>query len=199
MRSMYHLAFLLTLLSGDLSAQNGYTFYSETPMHFSAGPCMGVGHSFIGRSTGTTFIPTWNAGISTSYFRGKHMAYGFDLRYSEEGSRMNSENGLLEKNIHYLRVPVKITYLFGDPHDDLRLKLGAGPCVGFKLTGSENEARNTDLGIVSMVGADYKLLNDVWLDLDVHYYRGFNDVYPSTSRSDMNNSLFLNFGANFGF
>lgn len=168
---------------------------------FSIGPTVGANHSFLVPYT-SKFYPTWTAGLSCIYSPGEHWGVGGDLRFSKEGSKTSSVEGISDEiELYYLRIPVKGMYFFGDVADDFRPKITLGPSIGF-LVDEKNTtwapANKVDFGLNGSAGFNYRLMQDFWLNVDANYYQGLTRVRNATTERELNGSVGLQVGVLFG-
>src|ERR1700740_122765 len=74
---------------------------------FSLGPTVGMNHSFL-MPYKSQYYPTWTAGLSCIYSPGEHWGVGGDVRFSKEGSKAKTIEGVTQEvELDYLRVPIK--------------------------------------------------------------------------------------------
>ena len=181
----------------------------EATKTFSLGPVIGFGHSGITNVAGqdALFKPPYAAGLTATYSTVPHWAIGLDVFYSLEGAAFENSYSETNVDLHYLRVPLRIGYYFGDVEDRFRPKITVGPSVAWLInsemtySGPQNGARITgsyagwDLGVNGSLGFNYRLMEDFWLNADLGYYYGFVD---QMGNDNYNNNLGLKVGVAFG-
>lgn len=180
----------------------------EAAKTFSIGPAIGFGHTGIRNTSGIDiFKPSWSAGVIFNYSSRKHVGFGAEVLWSMEGARVESGAYEADLTLHYIRVPLKFAYYFGDFEDNFRPKITVGPSMGFLLDAisdsnvegsskaSVKSYYNTfDVGLYASIGFNLKLARNIWLNTDFNYYTGF-----TTIRDNQYNSNFgLKVGVAFG-
>jgi outer membrane protein W len=174
---------------------------------FSIGPSVGFGHTGIRNNPGTDlFKPSWSAGLIFNYSTSVHVGFAADLLWSMEGALAEDANGRDNNlTLHYIRVPLKFAYFFGEFEDNFRPKLTVGPSMGFLLdadnylegTGTTDVSsyyESFDIGLNASIGFNLKLAENIWLNTDFNYYTGFMAI-----RADQYNSNYgLKVGLAFG-
>ncbi len=168
---------------------------------FSAGPIMGIGHSWMTPTKYSEYKPAMSAGVFAIYSPIEHWGVGMDVRYSIEGSKKDyPEGGIANQDFHYLRVPLKAIYFFGDWGDDFRPKIAVGPSMGFLIRSqipyytSENKF---DFGLHASGGFNYRIYGNTWLNADVGCYHGFTDALENTNQRERQNNIMMNLGIGF--
>lgn len=183
----------------------------------SFGPIVGLGHSWIDGLEGDRefkFAPS--AGVTFIYSAGPHWGLGIDLKYSREGSKLESSMLGLEgiTNASYLRVPVKAIYFFGELGEKARPKVMLGPTMGILLGGKQKIKNNEgevlfetpvkdvmhtfDIGVQAGAGLNLRLSRNTWLNTDVSYYHGLRDLHKTGDDDWKNRNISLNVGVAFG-
>lgn len=186
------------------------SFYGEA-QQLQLRPLVAFGHSYEsnlgttnifdseGNTTGKSqFRPSYGLGVGMAYVFGKHWAVELDMMYSKEGRniRYRSENAVYDfndmGNAYYLRLPVCISYYFGEKGSRLRPYAGAGLSFGILLengiTRKANNAQtadylsriyaifpgydNFDMGLALKAGLQYKLASKAALFGGMNYYHG---------------------------
>lgn len=168
---------------------------------FSFGPIMGFGHSWTTPTKFSEYNPAMSAGVFGIYSPHEHWGVGMDARYSIEGSKKDyPEGGVVNQDYHYLRVPIRAMYFFGDYEDDFRPKITLGPSMGFLLR-SKGPAyiheNNLDIGVVGTAGFNYRIVRGTWLNWDVGCYHGFSDAALHNSTKDGQRNIMMNLGIGF--
>jgi len=99
----------------------------------------------------------------------------------------------IDFSLHYIRVPIKFAYFFGDYANDFRPKFTIGPSIGFFLDDrldvsgdgdrstvasnfDKDDINNVDFGGQATIGFNYKLAERVWLNVDGYYYQGLSRI-----------------------
>lgn len=178
----------------------------ETNKTFSIGPSVGFGHTGIRNTTGTDiFKPSWRAGVILNYSSRKHVGFAADVLWSKEGGRVKDEGVQSEISMHYIRVPLKFAYYFGDFEDNFRPKITVGPSMGFLLkadgyvSGLESvdvtdSYEKFDIGVAASIGFNWKLATNIWLNTDFNYYTAFTEVSINQHNSNFGLQLGVAFG-----
>lgn len=181
----------------------------EKTKTFSLGPMIGFSHTGITNVDGqnSKFKPSYAAGLTATYSTVPHWAFGLDVFYSMEGAAFSNSDSETKVDLHYLRVPLKVGYYFGDVEDRFRPKITVGPSFGY-LINSEVDYSNQqgsnrvtgsyegwDLGVNASLGFNYKLADNIWLNTDLGYYYGFIDVMGN---DNFNTNYGLKVGLAFG-
>ena len=188
--------------------------------NFSIGPTIGFGHSWISNQVeeDLMFNPSWNAGLSFNYSTKKNFGIGADLKYLTEGNKFSYLGAYIPEappsgkttewhHFNYLRLPVKFIYFFGQPGKRLRPKIYAGPDfgIGTKLqvveknngdkykAGVETYYKSFDVGITAAAGLNFRLASSTWLNTDVAYYNGLQNI-SKTNSNNRNRNIELSIG-----
>lgn len=187
----------------------------------SFGPIVGLGHAWVGGLEGDKefkLAPT--AGVTLVYSAGAHWGFGLDIKFSREGVKQEQEgtvfssNRVATLNAHYIRIPFKSMYFFGELGNKVRPKIMAGPTLGF-LVGGKQKLENTegetlakadakdvlktfDIGVHGGVGLNLRLTRNTWLNTDVTYYHGLKDIHKNNDLDWKNRNVTWNVGVAFG-
>jgi hypothetical protein len=168
---------------------------------FSFGPVIGLGHAWMTPVAYSEYNPTLNAGVFGIYSPLERWGLGMDLRYSVEGpKKYYSEGGVVNEQFHYLRIPIRGIFFFGNTGDDFRPKIAAGPSMGFlvKHTGPVYTSENHfDFGATVSAGFNYRLYRSTWFNADLSYYHGFTDAIMHTENRELQRNITLNVGVGF--
>lgn len=168
---------------------------------FSFGPVVSYGHSWISSYGNSVFMPSMSVGVFGIYSPHEHWGLGADLRYSQEGSKVdNPEGGETETRINYVRVPLRLMWFGNHIEDRFRPKVTFGPSFGFKAKydgPSSVYADKFDFGFNGTAGFNYRLANATWLNFDIGYYQGVKDVAPQSTKKELNGNASINLGIGF--
>lgn len=181
----------------------------------SFGPSAGFGHSWISDVNGDKkFMPSYNAGLTLVYSTKTNWGFGADVKYSGEGVKVKSGTGDddVTTRLNYIRVPLKAIYFFGQYGQKVRPKVAFGPTLGFLTNAKtttdingqetevdiENNIKGFDIGLQGSVGLNFRLAPNTWLNTDLSYYHGLNDITKSASSDIKNRNLGINVGVAFG-
>jgi hypothetical protein len=170
---------------------------AQQPSRFSIGPTVGATHAFLIPYKSWQFNPQWTAGLSWIYSPYEHFGLGGDVRYSTEGGKLNLEPGTNTIRLDYLRIPVKAMYFFGDVENSFRPKVTLGPSVGFLVDEMNTEpvpANKVDFGANVSAGFNYRMMENLWLNVDLNYYQGLIKIRDAGSTKEMNGNLGLQLG-----
>lgn len=179
---------------------------AETNKTFSIGPSVGFGHTGIRNTVGTDiFKPSWRAGIILNYSSRNHVGFAADVLWSLEGSKVQDNGFEADLSMHYIRVPLKFAYYFGDFEDDFRPKITVGPSMGFLLKADgyveglesvdvTDNYEKFDIGVAASIGFNWKLATNIWLNTDFNYYTAFTSVLNSQYNSNFGLQLGVAFG-----
>jgi hypothetical protein len=168
---------------------------------FSLGPTAGFGGSTISNLSNSKFKAAAAVGLSSVYSAAEHFGIGVDVKYSFEGAKTSVPES--ELDLHYLRIPVKAIYFFGDYGKSVRPKIFAGPSFGILSSAKANDVNvkssteSFDFGVLGGVGLNYRLVSNTWLNTDLTYTHGIKEINNAGDFSNRN--LMLNVGVNFGF
>ena len=175
---------------------------------FSIGPAIGFGHTGVRNTSGTdVFKPNWNAGVIINYSNMKHTGLAAEILWSMEGGRVQSGGYETDLTMHYIRVPLRFAYYFGDFEDNFRPKITIGPSMGFLVQAVSDsdipDASRTDvtpsyykfdIGGIASVGFNLKLATNIWLNTDFNYYTGFRPIRASQYNSNFGLRMGVAFG-----
>lgn len=183
--------------------------------NISIGPAVGFQHSWISSelpdSAMHAFHPGFNAGISFVYSTESHLGLGADLKYSMEGTSIETEfqnvKTITDWNTSYIRLPFRLIYFFGEYGHAIRPKAFLGPTVGVLLSSKSEDidvkdlTNGFDIGVHGGLGLNIRLLEKIWLNTDVTYTQGLSDVTKSDldDTKNHNGNLAVNAGLLFGF
>jgi hypothetical protein len=170
---------------------------AQGPSRFSIGPTVGASHAFLIPYKSWQFNPQWTAGLSWIYSPYEHFGLGGDVRYSAEGGKLNLEPGTTTIRLDYLRVPIKAMYFFNGVEDNIRPKVTLGPSVGFLVDELNTEpvpANKVDFGVNASAGFNYRMMENLWLNVDVNYYQGLIKIREAGSTKELNGNLGLQLG-----
>lgn len=165
---------------------------------FSFGPVIGFGHAWMTPTAYSEYNPGMSAGGFVIYSPVEHWGIGMDVRYSIEGTKRNMpETGIVNYQYHYLRVPLRAIYFFGDYGDDFRPKITVGPSMGF-LIGEKGapytSASTLDFGVTASGGFNYRIYKGAWLNMDAGCYHGLTDAVQHTENRELHRNIMLNVG-----
>ena len=173
---------------------------------FSIGPTAGIGATMVSNIDNSKGKMGANAGLSVVYSAVEHFGIGLDVKYSFEGAKWENNNVGSDLDLHYLRIPLKAIYFFGNYGHKVRPKIFAGPSFGIlssaKLTTGtvetdlKSSAESFDFGVLGGFGLNYRLVKNTWLNTDFTYTHGIKEVFNPGDAS--NRSVMINFGVNFG-
>lgn len=168
---------------------------------FSIGPSGGFGHAFITPYSDAQFKPSWNVGLTSIYSPVEHWGIGIDAKFSQEGSKVKVGENSADLTLNYFRLPLKGYYFFKPYADNFRPKISLGPCLGILSDDQKSTSTHTkvDFGVTGAIGFNYRLADEVWLDIDAAYYQGFVDLYKGDADKQLNGNITLNAGIIFGF
>ncbi|PMD95586.1 hypothetical protein BWI97_14665 [Siphonobacter sp. BAB-5405] len=190
-------AFVLALClcwAGSVSAQRE---------NISLGPMIGGSYSTLtntpqGVQTNYKFGPS--AGVFVNYSIKEHFGLTANVLYTRLGtdyeSFNNNTNGAFKLNLDYIHVPVLATYYFGNDMGPgaIRPKLFLGPAVSFMVGNNgliNDNFQKIDVGATGGVGVNIGLAKQQWINVDLRYNLGFNQVYKNIpDRKDMSNQWF---------
>lgn len=182
----------------------------------------GVGHSWIKNYNDVMYMPHGNFGISLIHSTKSSFGFGADLKYSFEGGKEEARVGNINTehttNLHYVRLPIKAIWFFGDYGNRLRPKIHAGPSLGLLVSAqdkvenadngtvisdvkTDDNYNNFDIGITAGAGLHYRLVKNTWFTADLNYYNSFRDIRQANSGNTprlSNNNVALNIGVQWG-
>lgn len=146
--------------------------------------------------------PLWlpTGGLTLTYSVNEKYGTVVDLLLSGEGFR----DGKNDYTLHYLRIPIIYTAFLGQLGQRLRPKIGVGLAPGLLLSGKINDAtidtelyRHLALDLAGDVGANLRVAELLWLNLDARAFFGFNKFHSSQPGKLRTVSLTL--GLTYGF
>lgn len=189
-------------------------FTSVQAQQHSLGPTVGVNLSSISDIDDSAFKPGLNVGVVYNFSNNENFGFGTEIRYSQEGVKVNYENVDVDGfvNINYLRVPLKFQYFVGALGNDFRPKLYVGPSMGFLIDGKTKVAAdgltiesdinrddyNTfDVGVMGGFGFNYRIATATWINFDAAYTHGLLEVGKETDQ--FNRNFNINLGIAWGF
>ncbi len=197
---------------------------SQKASNISLGFTLGGNYSTISGANGT-FRPGGNLGFNMIWAPKEHWGFGGEIKYSMEGGNniLNNAYGPydahLNTTLHYVRIPLRATYFFGQYSDHVRAKLFAGPSFGI-LAGNTTDltfpglSESTvllmnyatpsyatfDFGLHAGAGVNIRLLpKGVWLSIDAAYTQGLLDVSQDIPGTNLNQNISLNAGLSIPF
>ncbi len=175
---------------------------------FSIGPSMGFGHTGVRNTDGTDFFKAnWTAGVLINYSSMKHTGLAAEILYSVEGGKVRNAGYETSLTMHYIRVPLRFAYYFGDFENRFRPKITIGPSMGFLVNATSDsnvpDATRTDvtpsyykfdIGGIASIGFNLKLAENIWLNTDFNYYTGFRPIRASQYNSNFGLRMGVAFG-----
>lgn len=208
---MKRIYILAAALFTSLTASFAQTDIERT---FTIGPAVGFGHSYM-QNVGydAYFKPSFSGGVTMNYSQWEHIGLSADVLYSLEGGKYRtSQESDIDISLHYLRVPVKFAYFFGDLENRFRPKITIGPSFGFlidestDISGDERQVNSNltrdhetlDLGGTGSLGFNYRVGERVWINTDLYYYQGFTEVDNIPNLHHYNSNMGLRVGVAFG-
>jgi hypothetical protein len=183
-----------------LVVQNNFILAQSDASNFTMGSKGGFGKSYLSPYSNTLFQPSWDIGVIMAYEPGQHLAFELGGIFSSEGVKFQS--GATESSIklEYLRIPLKLVYLFGGKENIFRPKIAAGPGYGMLLNPENAEGYATsDIALHATVGANIRMLPSFWLTIEGNYLHGLKDIYAANSAKDGNRNLRVDIGLMVGF
>ncbi|MEO7309186.1 MAG: porin family protein [Chitinophagaceae bacterium] len=187
----------------------------------SLGPVASFTHSWVTGTDGMEreFNPGFKAGLTLTYSINPHWAIGGDLLYSLEGVKVKktvlATTYTTTAHNDYIRVPLKVSYFFGELGDRMRPKLYLGPSLGFLVasntrvktengstsaeTKTETKANYNKFDLGGMVGAgfNYRVGTATWLNFDLNYTNGFSDITKDDNTFSSNRNIGVSLGVAF--
>ena len=187
----------------------------------SFGPIVGLGHSWVNGLEGDKeFHLAASGGVTLVYSAGPHWGFGLDIKFSREGVKQEIDGSSFfagkeaTLNSHYIRIPFKSMYFFGELGDKVRPKIMAGPSIGFLVGGKQkleddggetlvevdakDVLKSFDIGVHGGLGLNLRLTRNTWLNTDVTYYHGLRDIHESNDVDWKNRNVTWNVGVAFG-
>lgn len=133
------------------------------------------------------------AGITSTYSINEGSGVSVDLLYSAEGY----EQGGTEYDLNYFKIPLAYNVFFGSLGEKFRPKVYLGLVPGFLLNAEVNGAdvadqyTSTTFDALGGLGFNYRLASRIWLNTDLRFYLGLNDISETTSIKNQNIQLTL--------
>lgn len=130
-------------------------------------------------------------GITSTYSINEGSGVSVDLLYSAEGY----EQGGTEYDLNYFKVPLAYNVFLGSLGESFRPKLYLGVAPGFLLNAEANgrdvadQYTSTTFDALGGVGFNYRLANRIWLNTDLRFFLGLNDLSETTSIKNQNIQL----------
>lgn len=184
-------------------------FLTTQAQQFSLGPFVGYNYNWVetndDASDGHHGL---NAGFKFTYSNLEHLGFSAAFAYSGEGYTQQIEGLESRTNLHYLRIPLRFDYYFGNMDDHFRPKIYAGPTFGI-LGKATSEFRSVkadvtdsfkpfDVGLSVGTGFNYRLAPSTWLNIDVNYTHGLVNI--NEGNADVKNrGIGASAGVAFGF
>jgi hypothetical protein len=198
-KSVFTLALVLGMIGTGIAQEN-----------VSIGPMVGLS---VANLRGDIVNNNWKTGATLGGFYNYSSESGFgfsgQLLYTQLGADINNKTN--EINLHYLQVPLLLTYFMGRRGEAFRPKLFVGPSLNFLLgakdingndingEGSNSTYRPFDLGATAGIGFNYRVDPKVWLNFDVRYGVGLVDITRSDANKRYNQNVGINLGVSFPF
>lgn len=198
-KSAFTLALVLGMIGTGIAQEN-----------VSIGPMVGLS---VANLRGDIVNNNWKTGATLggfyNYSSESGLGFSGQLLYTQLGADINNKSN--EINLHYLQVPLLLTYFMGRKGEAFRPKLFVGPSLNFLLgakdingndingEGSNSTYRPFDLGATAGIGFNYRIDPKVWLNFDVRYGVGIIDITRSDANSRYNQNVGINLGVSFPF
>ncbi|GAB5554307.1 MAG: hypothetical protein Sapg2KO_38980 [Saprospiraceae bacterium] len=128
------------------------------------------------------------AGITSTYSINEGSGVSVDLLYSAEGY----EQGGIEYDLNYFKIPLAYNVFFGSLGEKFRPKVYLGLVPGFLLNAEVNgtdvadQYTSTTFDALGGLGFNYRLASRIWLNTDLRFYLGLNDISETTSIKNQN-------------
>jgi hypothetical protein len=170
----------------------------------SIGPIVGLNYSKVSSQSGSEFKTGFNGGVFLNYSTKTDFGFNGSLIYSQLGGNVTNSDNFIRLN--YIQLPINLVYYFGEglKKGSFRPKIFVGPYIGY-LIGAESpgftdeftlkQLNTTDLGINGGLGFNLALKSQTWLNVDLKYGHGFNEVPKIFTYK--NRALSLNVGISF--
>lgn len=181
---------------------------------FTVGPAIGYGHTWIPNvGYSSLFKSSFNGGVTMNYSQWEHFGLAADVMYSLEGGKFKTsgDGTQIDVSLHYLRIPLKAAYFFGDVGNAFRPKITLGPSFGFLIDESTQVEGNRpsdsnltgdhetiDLGGTASIGFNYRIRERIWLNTDAYYYMGLLETDNTEPLHHYNSNFGLRVGVAFG-
>ncbi|MGB3616584.1 MAG: porin family protein [Catalinimonas sp.] len=156
----------------------------------------------------------WNTGLNGGFFLTyssvNHLGVSTELLYTQKGEEIErSGESDQQINLSYVELPVLLRYFFGEGR--VRPTIYAGPYAAYNLRAKQvdqttdqvrdvrDDVRPFDFGVQVGVGANVRVTNGRWVNLDARYSQGVSRVYDVQPGNDLRNGVVsLNVGYAFG-
>lgn len=194
-------AFLLLTVSASVFSQ---------AIHIGANAGVGTAwHNHLHTNYSNRFFLFHSYGLSVQQTRSEHLSFGADLNYSFEGSSLYFQRHDLppqsyqvKSRLHYLRLPLKATYTFGNPSAPIRPLAYLAPTLGYLVAGKsegmylhsggverveDNITRKhnsrLDYGLQGGAGFSFRLSNVARLNTTVNYFHGLPNTWGGLQKN----------------
>ncbi|TDB64580.1 porin family protein [Arundinibacter roseus] len=184
------------------------SFFAQAQENVSIGPIVGVTFANL---RGDIVNNDWKAGptLGGFYNYSSENRFGFSgqVLYTQLGAQVSNKTN--EINLHYVQVPLLLTYFLGQ--GGIRPKLFIGPTANFLAAARDKDGENingpssnrvyrtVDIGVTAGIGLNYRIQNKVWLNADVRYGAGLIDISRNSSNTLHNHNVGINLGVSFPF
>lgn len=171
--------------------------HAQLKNRFSIGPRLGVNLANVDAESASG-ITGFTAGLTSTYSLNERSGVGVDLLYSAEGF----EEADMTTDLSYVKIPISYTIFLGKLGEPFRPKLYLGVAPGFLLNAETNDRdvsnlyTDTTLDGVGGLGFNYRLISRVWLNADLRYFLGLDDLHET--RSLRNQTWQISLGVAYG-
>ncbi|SDL05465.1 Opacity protein [Catalinimonas alkaloidigena] len=185
----------------------GLSVAAHAQSRWSAGPKVGVNQATFTNDDTKSWNTGFNGGLFLTYSDIHHLGITGELLYVTKGAEVETGQQDVQINLGYLEAPLLFRYFFGQ--GGFRPNLFAGPYAAYNLsakridqrtdaeTNLEDRVEPLDLGFLVGGGANIRVMDHRWINVDVRYNQGITRVLSDVP--DVRNGAFtLNVGYAFG-
>ena len=171
--------------------------HAQFKNRLSIGPRAGLNFATVDAES-TSRVTGLAAGITSTYSINEGSGVSVDLLYSAEGF----EEGNTTYDLNYFKVPLSYNIFFGSLGESFRPKVYLGVVPGFLLNAEANgrdvanQYTSTTFDALGGAGFNYRLANRIWLNTDLRFFLGLNDL--SETRAIKNQNIQFTLGVAYG-
>lgn len=183
------------------------TLSAQEQQYWIAGPKAGASFSTLSNVENPKMQGDFTAGAFAVYSRWAHFGFSSDLLYTRKTSKYDTEvmfgdaTSMVTVNptLEYIEMPILANYFFLKPKSVIRPKIVLGPSLGFLVSkqGDNPLFKTFDVGAVGGIGANIRLAQSIWLNVDGRYNHGFLDATEADG-DVMNRNVTATVGVGFG-
>lgn len=161
--------------------------HAQFKNRLSVGPRAGLNLATVDAESASR-VSGLAAGITSTYSINEGSGISVDLLYSAEGY----EQGNTEYDLNYFKIPLAYNVFFGSLGEKFRPKVYLGIVPGFLLNAEANgrdvadQYTSTTFDALGGLGFNYRLANRIWLNTDLRFFLGLNDISETINIKNQN-------------